>query len=73
MVTKPEYHGQVTEAELVALVANILPKHCVPVIVDIRSESLPRNGTGKTLKKDLKVEVARLWEERKATKGKAKL
>lgn len=35
-------------------------------MVDIRRESLPRNGVGKTEKKILKVEMAKLWEARKA-------
>jgi acyl-CoA synthetase (AMP-forming)/AMP-acid ligase II len=70
-VTKAAFHGQVSEAELIALVARSLPKHCIPAMVDIRTESLPRNGVGKTVKSELKVELAKVWEERK--KGRAKL
>ncbi|KAL8277463.1 hypothetical protein RQP46_010185 [Phenoliferia psychrophenolica] len=71
VVTKSAFHGRIKEAELIALVAKTLPKHCIPVLVDIRTEILPRNGVGKTLKSELKVELAALWEERK--KGRAKL
>lgn len=64
VVTKPEYHGKVTEAELIALVAKSLPKHCVPVMVVVREEPMPRNANGKTLKRELKAELALIWEER---------
>lgn len=74
MTTKSQFHNQVTEAELIALVASLLPKHCVPVLVDIRSVTLPRNGVGKTVKADLKVELNKIWRERnESSNRKAKL
>lgn len=73
MTTKSQFHNKVTEAELIALVASLLPKHCVPVLVDIREVTLPRNGVGKTVKADLKVELNKIWQERNGGNRKAKL
>lgn len=47
-----------------AVVAAQLRNHFVPVLIDIRTETLPRNAVGKTLKKDIKLELAKLWAER---------
>ncbi|KAK4702867.1 hypothetical protein P7C70_g3356, partial [Phenoliferia sp. Uapishka_3] len=66
VVVKQGFFGTVTETELISLVAKLMPRHCIPVMVDIRQDTLPRGGTGKTDKKILKVEMAKLWGERKA-------
>lgn len=73
VVTKPQYHGQVSSTELMALVAQHLPKHCVPVLVVVREEEMPRNATGKILKRTLKDEVGKVWAEMWKGAGKAKL
>lgn len=74
VTTKVDYHGKVSEKELIDLVASKLPKHCIPVLVDVRSEMLPKNGVGKTVKMDLKVQLGKIWLERNGSSGrKAKL
>lgn len=60
-----------SEKELQQLVASKLPKHCVPVMIDIQFEDVPRNAAGKVLKKDLKTRMSKKWAE--ANKSKAKL
>ncbi|KAM0746229.1 AMP-dependent synthetase and ligase [Meredithblackwellia eburnea MCA 4105] len=71
VVTKPDFHGKVTEKELLEVCAKNLPKHCIPAMIDIRTETFPRNGSGKTLKRELKLDLAKIWERRQ--NGKAKL
>lgn len=62
-----------TEAELQALVAKTRPKHEVPVMVILRDEVF-RNANGKIVKKDIKTELGKIWEERtKGNKSLAKL
>ncbi|KAK4705766.1 hypothetical protein P7C70_g424, partial [Phenoliferia sp. Uapishka_3] len=75
IVPKPQYSGgQITSAQLATLVAKHLPKHCVPVLIVIRDQEMPRNATGKIVKKDLKAELGKIWEERtKGDAGRAKL
>lgn len=70
MTTKPGHHNKVAEESLIKHVSKLLPKHCVPVIVDIRQDLLPRNGTGKTMKSQLKKEVTKIWEARKGDRAK---
>lgn len=53
--------------------AQHLPKHCVPVLVVVREEEMPRNATGKILKRTLKDEVGKVWAEMWKGAGKAKL
>ncbi|KAI5481095.1 hypothetical protein MNV49_006281 [Pseudohyphozyma bogoriensis] len=72
VVTKPDHHGKVSEAELISFVTSRLPKHCIPVMIDVRQETLPRSGIGKTLKTTLRTECSKLWETRKGA-AKAKL
>lgn len=57
-----------TAQEIKIAAARTLPKHMVPSYVWIRDEDLPRNPSGKVLKKVLKEEV-----KARATKSKAKL
>lgn len=75
IVPKPQFGGgKVTAADVATLVAKHLPKHCVPVLIIIRDEEMPRNATGKILKKELKAELGKLWEEKtKGDKGRSKL
>ncbi|SCZ96539.1 BZ3500_MvSof-1268-A1-R1_Chr8-2g10278 [Microbotryum saponariae] len=70
VVVKAEYRSQVTEQQLIDFVAKKLPKHSVPAMIAFYDQ-LPRNGVGKTDKKILRTEVAKLHAERK--KGKSKL
>lgn len=41
---KQAYRGQVTEEQVMDAVRKRLPKHCVPVFVDVREETLERNA-----------------------------
>jgi long-chain acyl-CoA synthetase len=52
---RPGTHA--TEGELRAHVAKLLAAHKTPVRVDIRTEELPRNANGKTLKSVLRAEL----------------
>lgn len=56
VVLKPSEH--LTEDELRAHCAAIMAKHKVPRYIWFRSEPLPRNASGKFLKKDLRDELA---------------
>lgn len=53
----------VHEADLLAFAAKTLPKHTVPVMVLLKRE-IPRNATGKVLKKDIKEELRQEWQRR---------
>jgi len=46
-----------TEAELIAFAARLLPPYKTPVLIDVRAEEFPRNASGKTLKPQLRAEV----------------
>lgn len=50
--------------------ATQLRNHYVPVLIDIRTQTLPRNAVGKTLKKEIRIELEELWAERKTRKAK---
>lgn len=76
IVTVKEAHRSdpPTEESLTALVRSLLPKHCTPVMVIISYGEILRNVNGKIMKKELKVELNKVWEERnKGTKAVAKL
>ena len=74
VVPKPQFSGKVTSADVAALVAKHLPRHCVPVLIVVRDEAMPRGATGKILKKELKAEVGKLWElKTKGDQGRSKL
>ncbi|GAA6059165.1 hypothetical protein JCM10212_005510 [Sporobolomyces blumeae] len=62
-----------TEQSLQALVASLLPKHCVPSMILFQKEELPRNATGKVLKADVKKMAVSEWERRRAKTSRAKL
>ena len=47
----------VTAAELRAHVAGLLPAHKAPVLIDVRTEELPKNASGKTLKNVLREQL----------------
>ena len=46
-----------TAEELRAHVARLLPAHKVPVLIDVRTEELPKNANGKTLKNVLREQL----------------
>jgi long-chain acyl-CoA synthetase len=48
---------EVTEAELIAHAARLLPPYKTPVRIDVRYEELPKNASGKTLKPKLREEL----------------
>lgn len=67
---KDQFRGNPpTEAELIAHVRTILPRHAVPVmvVVDPVGEII-RNATGKTLKSAIKIDVAKIWKQRTESK-----
>jgi long-chain acyl-CoA synthetase len=47
----------VSEAELIAYAARLLPPYKTPVLIDVRIEEFPRNASGKTLKPQLRAEL----------------
>jgi len=55
-----------TEQELSAHVAATLPRHKVPVAVDIREAELPKNASGKVLKRVLRDELITALQARGA-------
>lgn len=68
VLTRPE-HAVPSIKELQAHVASILPKHCVPALIVFEKDDMPRNGTGKVLKNELKASVQREWERRGLGRG----
>ena len=61
MVLKPD--ERLTETELLAYCRTQLPGFKVPKSIDFR-EALPKGGTGKILKKELREEYWRGFEKR---------
>jgi long-chain acyl-CoA synthetase len=49
--------AEVSEAELIAHAARLLPPYKVPVRIEVRLEEFPRNASGKTLKPVLREEM----------------
>jgi long-chain acyl-CoA synthetase len=49
--------ADVSEAELIAHAARLLPTHKTPVRIEIRFDEFPRNASGKTLKPRLREEM----------------
>jgi long-chain acyl-CoA synthetase len=49
--------AEVSEADLIAHVARVMPPYKVPVRIDVRQEEFPRNASGKTLKPKLREEM----------------
>jgi long-chain acyl-CoA synthetase len=47
----------VTAEELRGHVAKLLPAHKVPVLIDVRTDELPKNANGKTLKSVLREQL----------------
>lgn len=68
VLTRPE-HAAPSMKELQTHVASILPKHCVPALILFEKDDMPRNGTGKVLKNELKTSVLREWERRGLGRG----
>ncbi|EKM59179.1 uncharacterized protein PHACADRAFT_136523 [Phanerochaete carnosa HHB-10118-sp] len=64
--TKPAYHGQVQEAELLALARTKLPRFAVPVMIIIQDEAFELTPSAKIIKAPLRKLAAREWERRKA-------
>lgn len=65
VVLHPQHRGKVTEQDLMNSVAKVLPKHCVPAIIEFRDE-MTRSAAGKTVKTEIKKIMATLWENRVA-------
>ncbi|GAA6006302.1 hypothetical protein JCM10207_000595 [Rhodosporidiobolus poonsookiae] len=58
-----------TESSLRSLLGPLLPRHCVPALIVFPAEfdtdaGLPKNATGKVLKKEVKGVAEREWERR---------
>ena len=49
--------AKVTDGDLKAHAARLLPAHKVPVLIELRWDEFPRNASGKTLKPTLREEV----------------
>jgi long-chain acyl-CoA synthetase len=49
--------AEVSEADLIAHAAGLLPPYKVPVRIEVRTEEFPRNASGKTLKPQLREEM----------------
>jgi len=49
--------AEVSEADLVAHAARLLPPYKVPVRIEVRRDEFPRNASGKTLKPQLREEM----------------
>lgn len=64
VTTKPNFDSLVTESSIIDLVARQLPKHCIPVLVVVSTDTLPRNAVGKAVKTELREELGRIWEQR---------
>lgn len=69
VLTRPD-HPVPSSKELQAHVASILPKHCVPALILFEQNDMPRNGTGKVLKNELRASTQREWERRGLGRGK---
>jgi acyl-CoA synthetase (AMP-forming)/AMP-acid ligase II len=64
VVTRPAFHGQVTEVELILAARKRLPKFAVPVMVVVRSEPLAYTPSGKILKTEVRKIARAEWEAR---------
>ncbi|KAF8509850.1 hypothetical protein BU17DRAFT_55903 [Hysterangium stoloniferum] len=73
VVLRPEYIGKVSEADLLEKVRPILPAFAVPSMITIKTETIDRNAAGKTLKKEIRKQLARDWERRNKAISNAKL
>ncbi|KAF5370092.1 hypothetical protein D9758_001064 [Tetrapyrgos nigripes] len=76
---KPEYHGKVTERELIHAVQKSLPRFAVPSLVVLQNEPLgkclftKRTASGKIVKAQLRMQAAKEWEKRQGGVIKTKL
>lgn len=61
VVKASAYADPPTAASLKALCATVLPSMAVPVLIVVQQEELPRNVTGKVLKRELKERMATVW------------
>lgn len=64
VTTKPGFAHLVTESSVITLVASRLPRHCIPVLVVVSEETMPRNAVGKHLKREIREDLTRLWDKR---------
>ncbi|CAK5277834.1 unnamed protein product [Mycena citricolor] len=60
----PEFREKITEAGLIALARERLPKFAVPVMV-LFLDVLPHNASGKVVKADLRALAGKEWERRR--------
>ncbi|CAK5267158.1 unnamed protein product [Mycena citricolor] len=60
----PEFREKITEAGLIALARERLPKFAVPVMV-LFLDALPHNASGKVVKADLRALAGKEWERRR--------
>ncbi|TDL16667.1 long-chain-fatty-acid-CoA ligase [Rickenella mellea] len=64
VTTKPEFHGKVTEKEIIESAKRFLPAHAVPVMVLVRNDLMERNEPGKIVKDFVRKEVREGWAKR---------
>ncbi|TDL21288.1 long-chain-fatty-acid-CoA ligase [Rickenella mellea] len=74
VTTRPGFHGQVKEEEVLEVASKFLPAHAVPVMVLVSDKPVERNAPGKIMKDVVRKEVRAEWAKRlKAqTRGKGK-
>jgi len=61
---KPAYYNQVSEAALLALARERLPRFAVPVIIIVQNEPLEHTPSGKIMKEQLRRLARDRWKER---------
>ncbi|KAH8818740.1 hypothetical protein DL96DRAFT_1621842 [Flagelloscypha sp. PMI_526] len=73
---KPQYAGQVSEAELLERVTPLLPKFAVPVMIIVLEKPMEHTASGKIMKPGLRALAAKEWTRRQkkaGSKAKSKL
>ncbi|KIJ37523.1 hypothetical protein M422DRAFT_33642 [Sphaerobolus stellatus SS14] len=73
VVLRREHVGKVTEEDLLELVRPQLPAFALPSLIVIQKEEIERNAAGKTLKREIRKDLAKEWEKRNKGAAKAKL
>ncbi|KAJ7770225.1 hypothetical protein DFH07DRAFT_270077 [Mycena maculata] len=69
----PQFRGQVTEENLIALAKTKLPKFAVPVMIKFEDKPFELTPSRKIMKTELRKIARRAWEERKAEMHTTKL
>ncbi|KXN93234.1 putative acyl-activating enzyme 6 [Leucoagaricus sp. SymC.cos] len=62
---KPAYQGYVTEAALMAIARQSLPRFAVPVMIVVLHEPFEHTPSGKIIKGELRKVARRHWENRR--------